>query len=310
MIQSILTQINQSHKIGIISHDSPDGDAIGSSLALNQALIQMGKDSKFIVNKNINESYASLVQSQHNLKSNEFFDLLFVLDCSGFDRIKNISCHSLSNFIICIDHHTDNGKLMGDICWREPVQATGVLIYRLLKAIPNFEFSSYISTMLFLSIKTDTNNFTVFNPNFDIFKMASELIAYHADMNIIQELDKRNLSYVNLIRKTLPNLIYRDRIAYLIIDKIDIERCNSNYTEASRLIELLENIKEITVIYLIIKNGNKLSIKARSDEIDVCKIMRCYGGGGHKNAAGISKYYCKNIYKFIEELILKTKSIL
>ena len=100
MIQNIITQINQSHKIGIISHDSPDGDAIGSSLALNQALLQMGKDSKFIVNKNINESYASLVQSQHNLKSNEFFDLLFVLDCSGFDRIKNISCYSI---ILIID---------------------------------------------------------------------------------------------------------------------------------------------------------------------------------------------------------------
>jgi nanoRNase/pAp phosphatase (c-di-AMP/oligoRNAs hydrolase) len=107
-------------------------------------------------------------------------------------------------------------------------------------------------------------------------------------------------------------LVYHNstKIAYLVIDKIDIVRCNSNYTEASRIIELLENVQEIAVIYLIIKNGNKLSIKARSDEIDVCKIMKCYGGGGHKNAAGTSRYHCKNIYKFIEELILKTKSIL
>jgi nanoRNase/pAp phosphatase (c-di-AMP/oligoRNAs hydrolase) len=107
----------------------------------------------------------------------------------------------------------------------------------------------------------------------------------------------------------MSRLVYHENtgIAYLVINKYDLEQSNSSYNDAGHLISLFENNKDITVIYLIIKNTNSLSIKARSDVINVCKIMKCFGGGGHVNAAGTSNYKCRNFYRFIENLIEKTK---
>jgi len=312
MIEDITKKVLNAKNICIISHDGPDADAIGSSLALEDALRQLNKNVRYILQTNVNDAFKAVLGDRVKQlpKKNEIFDLVFVLDCSCLDRIQNIDCHDLSDFIIIIDHHFSRDN-EGNICWRENVQSTGVLIYQLLlyfEQITEFKFNSFIATNLFLSIRGDTNNFKINNNNFDIYKMASELTKYSPDMKILDEIEQNNISFVKLIGKTLNKLVYNNnsQIAYLIITKEEIDLCGSNFNDASHVIDLLKDIKEIKVIYLIIQNKNRLSIKARSDLVNVGEIMLEFGGGGHSSAAGISNYYCKDIYVFIDSLIRKT----
>ena len=311
IIEQIKECINNTKNICIISHDGPDADAIGSSLALKEALLQIDKNVTHIIQTTPNESFKSLLKdscSKRLPKKKETFDLVFVLDCSYFDRIKHINCNDLGNMIIVIDHHLSDST-EGDIIWRENVQATGVLIYELIKEL-NVNITSYIATCLLLSIRGDTNNFRIYNDSFDIHKMASELMKYNADINLINNVEKYNVSVLKLIGKVFNKLVYNPetKIAYLIITKEEIDKSHSTFNDASHIIDILKNVKEIDVIYLIIQNKNHISVKARSEKINVGKIMDEYGGGGHDLAAGVSNLHIRDIYEFIEDLIIKTQN--
>ena len=313
IIDKIIEEIFKANTICIISHDGPDADAIGSSLALESALLQLNKKAKFILQTHPSDSFKTLLgdRTKRVLKKNEVFDLVFILDCSSFDRIKSLNIKSLSDNIITIDHHISN-EHEGLICWREVVPSTGVLIYQLLRKLEScstFTINAFIATNLLMSIRGDTDNFTISFDNYDIYRIASELMAYHADVTLINEMEKYNLSLVKLMGKTLNKLIFNpfSQIAYLIITKEEIELCGASFNDASHIIDLLKNIKDIKVTYLILQNRNKLSIKARSNIINVNDIMQEFGGGGHASAAGISDFYCKDIYQFINSLIKKTE---
>ena len=309
-IEEIKQCIDDAKNICIISHDGPDADAIGSSLALKEALLQCNKNVTHIIQTTLNDSFKKITKdscAKRLPKKNETFDLVFILDCSYFDRIKHINCNELGEKIIVIDHHISDSK-EGDIIWRENVQATGVLIYKLLKGL-NFEITSYIATCLLLSIRGDTNNFRIYNDSFDIHQMASELMHYKADITLINDIEKYNVSVLKLIGKIFNKLVYNHdtKIAYLIITKDEIDKSGSTFNDASHIIDILKNVREIDVIYLIIQNKNRISIKARSEKINVGEIMEEFGGGGHGFAAGVSNFYCKDIYEFMENLIMKTE---
>lgn len=310
MIEDIIDKILYANNICIISHDGPDADAIGSSLALEDSLKQLDKDVTYILQTNMNDAFKLIAGERIKQKPKDNYDLVFVLDCSCFDRVQSIDCTKLGKFVVVIDHHISNNN-EGNICWRENVHSTGVLVYQLLLELEKktkFRINSFIATNLFMSIRGDTNNFRIINNNFDIYKMASELMQYNPDIQLINEIEKYNISFVRLLGRTLNNLVYNcnSEIAYLIITKDEIDACGSNFNDASHVIDLLKNVKKVKVIYLIIRNKNRLSIKARSDFVDVSKIMAELGGGGHSAAAGLSNYSCKDIYTFIDSLTKKT----
>lgn len=310
IIEDIIQCIFNSSTICILSHDSPDADAIGSSLALEDALRQLGKDAKYCLQTNVNDAYRPVIgDRQKSSFKNIFYDLVFVLDCSYFNRMQ-VDCERLSSFVISIDHHKSFSH-EGDLVWRETVPATSALIYRLLKqleTISEFRFNSYIATNLLFALREDTDNFKIIN-DFDSFSMASDLVKLGADIKFINSIEKYNIALIKLMSKVLNKLVYNEKtkIAYIIVTKEDIDSCGSNFNDASRLIDMLKRVRDISVIYLIIKNKNRLSIKARSDEIDVRAVMSEFGGGGHPFASGTSNYHCADIYQFIDSLIKKTQ---
>ena len=210
MKKAIVNEIMAANNICIVSHDGPDADAVGSSLALESALKQIGKDVRYILQTNVNDAFRAVLGDRvKQIPKNEVFDIVFVLDCSCFDRIQSIDCMKLSPCVIVIDHHkSENAE--GTICWREDVQSTGVLVYQLLLELEkttDLKIDSFIATNLFMSIRGDTNNFRTNNNNFDIYKMASELMHYNPDIELINEIEKCNFSLMRLMGKTLNKLV-------------------------------------------------------------------------------------------------------
>ena len=132
--QEIIQSIIGVNNIAIVMHDNPDSDAIGSAIALENALKQMNKQVTIITQNKIKKKYLDVFGKNRVNKiniPNDFFDILFVLDCSEECRI-NLDIRDYSNKIIVIDHH--NGfEPYGDIYWCEDVIANSMLIYKLIK---------------------------------------------------------------------------------------------------------------------------------------------------------------------------------
>lgn len=291
--QEIIQSIIDVNNIAIVMHDNPDSDAIGSAIALENALKQMNKQVTIITQNKIKKKYLDVFGKNRVNKiniPNDFFDILFVLDCSEECRI-NLDIRDYSNKIIVIDHH--NGfEPYGDIYWCEDVIANSMLIYKLIKMMMdvglNVLLNSKIATALYMGIRSDSFNFR--NPNVtpETHEICSELLKYNADTEYINELEKYSRGILKLEIFAFNSLLYDEhyKIIYTIITKDMIDSTHSTFEDASQIIDVLKLIKNVDVALLFISAKGKIYIKARSTKYNVSKVMKQFGGGGHKLAAG------------------------
>lgn len=291
--QEIIQSIIDVNNIAIVMHDNPDSDAIGSAIALENALKQMNKQVTIITQNKIKKKYLDVFGKNRVNKiniPNDFFDILFVLDCSEECRI-NLDIRDYSNKIIVIDHH--NGfEPYGDIYWCEDVIANSMLIYKLIKMMMdvglNVLLNSKIATALYMGIRSDSFNFR--NPNVtpETHEICSELLKYSADTEYINELEKYSRGILKLEIFAFNSLLYDEhyKIIYTIITKDMIDSTHSTFEDASQIIDVLKLIKNVDVALLFISAKGKIYIKARSTKYNVSKVMKQFGGGGHKLAAG------------------------
>lgn len=291
--QEIIQSIIDVNNIAIVMHDNPDSDAIGSAIALENALKQMNKQVTIITQNKIKKKYLDVFGKNRVNKiniPNDFFDILFVLDCSEECRI-NLDIRDYSNKIIVIDHH--NGfEPYGDIYWCEDVIANSMLIYKLIKMMMdvglNVLLNSKIATALYMGIRSDSFNFR--NPNVtpETHEICSELLKYSADTEYINELERYSRGILKLEIFAFNSLLYDEhyKIIYTIITKDMIDNTHSTFEDASQIIDALKLIKNVDVALLFISAKGKIYIKARSTKYNVSKVMKQFGGGGHKLAAG------------------------
>ena len=291
--QEIIQSIIDVNNIAIVMHDNPDSDAIGSAIALENALKQMNKQVTIITQNKIKKKYLDVFGKNRVNKiniPNDFFDILFVLDCSEECRI-NLDIRDYSNKIIVIDHHS-GFEPYGDIYWCEDVIANSMLIYKLIKMMMdvglNVLLNSKIATALYMGIRSDSFNFR--NPNVtpETHEICSELLKYNADTEYINELEKYSRGILKLEIFAFNSLLYDEhyKIIYTIITKDMIDSTHSTFEDASQIIDVLKLIKNVDVALLFISAKGKIYIKARSTKYNVSKVMKQFGGGGHKLAAG------------------------
>ncbi|MBE0576950.1 MAG: bifunctional oligoribonuclease/PAP phosphatase NrnA [Desulfuromonadales bacterium] len=293
MIEQILQLITSSQTILVASHENPDGDAIGSTLALTNALREMGKHVVAYNRDQAPHEYMFLPGCDtlvNELDESQTFDAGFVLDAGDLNRAGNWireRCQTLVN----MDHHPYS-KDFGDIYYVDTeASATGVLIYRLLSAAGH-EVSAEVATCIYTAILSDTGSFRYSNANPEAFHVAGEMVGLGVDpWSIASGLyESQEEVRLRLLALALPTLRVSDcgRYASIAVTLDMYDASGAVESDTDRFINYPRSIRGVEVaIFFRQLSENKFKIGFRSKgNIDVGALARAMDGGGHHNAAG------------------------
>ncbi len=294
MIQSIVAEIARYDSFLITSHESPDGDAVGSSLALANYLQSLGKDVTIYLRDSLPEIYAFLPLADRVLNAIPLrtYDVCFVLDVGEFRRAgKELGSFQGIGTFINIDHHL-NCEQFGTINLIDPqASATGALIYRIIKAAGH-EIDHAMALCIYTAVITDTGSFRYSNSNPEAFAIAGDMIEKGVNAwDIAEKLyESQPQQRLDLLAQALATLSVSPRGDYASITvTLDMyERTGAvpeltdgfvNYPRSIRGVEVAVFFREISAgLY-------KVGFRSKG-KVDVSALSAAFNGGGHHNAAG------------------------
>jgi bifunctional oligoribonuclease and PAP phosphatase NrnA len=295
VIDRILEQIRDSQTICVTGHVRPDGDCVGSQLALTQALRKLGKDVSCWNEDPIPHKYSFLDADHllHRPKGEHEFDLAIALDCASFERLGTVGAAiAKRKSLINIDHHPTNTRY-GDLNWISAREAsTGELVFRLIRA-GGWTISPSIADALFTAVSTDTGSFQYPTTKPLTYHTAGELVKLGANLDTIcrEVYQSYSLSRVRLLKHIYNHfhLTHHDQIAYFWLKKKDFARTGADRSDTEGLIDHVRAIEPVIVACVfeeIEPEMTRLSLRSKSDAINVDQIAAQFGGGGHHAAAG------------------------
>jgi len=295
IIDRILEVIRGSKTFCIVGHIRPDGDCVGSQLGLALALQNEGKRVVCWNEDPVPQKYKFLNADGLFLqpKRGRKFDCVIAVDCASFARLGRAGrCIAQRKMFINIDHHESNTRY-ADVNWvsaREP--SCGELIYRLLK-VARWPITKPIADCLFTGISTDTGSFQYATTRSGTFHAGAELVTRGA--NLAKICDEVYQSYP-LSRARLLKHIYSkfrltagDRIAWFWLKKGDFARTGAQSDDTEGLIDHIRAIEPVIVACVFEElepELTRISLRSKSDRVNVNEIAAQFGGGGHPAAAG------------------------
>jgi bifunctional oligoribonuclease and PAP phosphatase NrnA len=295
IIDRIVDAIRESERICVVGHVRPDGDCIGSQLGLALALKSQGKKVVCWNQDPMPKKLAFLDGDgllQQPEKGREF-DCVIATDCASFERLgTTAACIGQRKLLINIDHHQSNTRY-GDLNWiaaRQP--STGELIFRLLRAA-KWGITPEIADCLFTAISTDTGSFQYPTTRPATYYVAGKLVDRGANLaKVCNEVyQSYPLSRVRLLRHMFNHfrLTHDDQIAYFWLKKADYSRTGAEPDDSEGLIDHIRAIEPVVVACVfeeVEPELTRISLRSKSDKVDVNEIATQFGGGGHKAAAG------------------------
>ncbi|HOW67154.1 MAG TPA: DHH family phosphoesterase [Candidatus Paceibacterota bacterium] len=295
IVPRILDVLRRSKTVALVSHVRPDGDSIGSQLALAEALDRAGK-SVVCWNEDPIPAKLAFLDRRGVIQSpcsDKRFDCVVALDAASLERLGSVADRIRDrSILINIDHHISNTRF-GDINWishRNP--STGELVFRLLKA-SKWPITATMADCLFTAVSTDTGSFQYPSTRPATYAVAGELVKRGANLaTICQEVYQSfPLSRVRLIQHTLNNFKLTDhnRIAYFWLRPADYARARAGSDDSEGLIDHIRAIEPVVVACLFEQmkpNLVRISMRSKNPRVDVNEIARQFNGGGHPAAAG------------------------
>ena len=316
-LESIRKKIMKSKYIAITVHNSPDGDAIGSALALGLAISAVKRTAHIFI-RHMSTSFQTLssylLDEEQHVSIQRYaqfnYDLTILVDCSERERTI-LDLERLSKYLIVIDHHA-NRKPIGNIYYYEDQPACAMIIYKLIKSFT--KITPKIATAIYTGIFGDTSGFRNNNVNEFVHQISAELIQKGAEFILVHQLySMYHMSAVKLLGKVLNHLVFDEkyRIIYAVASRDEIILAKATYEEASLIIDYIKNIYEADIAILFIESANAIWIRARTstDDINVAEILKDFNGGGHQKAAG-AQINSINLYGIIEEVLYAARSYL
>ncbi len=317
-LKDISKVILESNKIGIAFHASPDGDAIGSTLALYHGLKELGKDVYILSKEVVPDNLAFLPGSEEidgdMPRTTYDTDLVIVLDCGNMDRI----CARVDDFcgtLINIDHHVTN-DMYGVINHIEPKSAaTAEIVYLLLKELGyNFdsqeEIFQRIGTCIFTGIVTDTGCFRHSNVTKRTHTISGELMECGVNNTKIYDslFDNKPYEKVKLMGYALSRLelLVNNKVSFIELSKELLDSVSLGNLDTSDIISIALGIEgvEVAVVTKEVEDGVKASLRSKAD-YDVRRVAEALGGGGHIKASGLKLMHTsldEAKYKIIKEI--------
>lgn len=290
----IIKAIKNASNIIILTHYEPDGDALGSAIAIARGLEAVGKKVAIPSIDEFPERYRFMSKYwNHWDNSVDKPDIAIVLDSSKYDRINSgkIDVKSLSCPLINIDHHSSN-SLFGNLNWVDTdASATGEIIYSLMLKL-DLPIDTISANALYIAIMTDTGRFAFGNTTAESLRISSELVKLGANPEMLT-----NWVYFSYSEEYLRNIgialfnarSYKDgRILFLTLDQACAKFFSTSLENSEGIIDFAMGVQRVEVAALFKEiSSQKVHVSFRSRRgIDINTIAEYFGGGGHPNAAG------------------------
>lgn len=293
-VRRISDEILRRQRFLLTSHARPDGDSIGSQLAMAFALEALGKDVRIVNADPAPDHYQDFPGMERIEIASQVaadVDAVIVMECSDLSRtgVAGLEPH----FLINIDHHAGN-RLYGAVNWHdESAAACGEMVFDVIRelAVP---LSFEIATHIYLAILTDTGSFHHSNitpRTFDICRQSVEAGVNPAAM-ARRVFDSNSFGKLKLIGALLDSMQLADegRLAVLYMDDVMLADCGCTNNDTEGLINLPLTAREIqAVVFFKVGPTGDVRVSMRSKyDVDVRSVAGQFGGGGHKNAAGFT----------------------
>jgi len=286
---AIREKIQAASHILIVTHIRPDGDAIGSMLALGLALQDTGKQVQMVCVDGVPATFKHLPGSDKvRTQVEEEFDLAITVDCSDLKRTGDILNGRAPDFVI--DHHITT-EMFGTLNLIEPEAVATASI--LTRHMPEWGLTITvpIASCLLTGLVTDTLGFRTSNTTPEALRQAADLLELGVDMSALyfRSLVRRTYAAARYWGAGLSNLQKTDGIAYTTLTLAD--RTASGYTgrDDADLINVVSSIDESDVAIIFVEQSAehvKVSWRGLKQHVDVSGIAKQFGGGGHRAAAG------------------------
>lgn len=283
------TILEQAQKIVLCSHINPDGDTLGSTLALAHLLRNLGKDVLVTVDDDIpmNLRFLPGITDYQRLQDGQQVeaDILVVIDASSADRAGNVLQLVKAKHLLNLDHHKTNTRFAEYLYLDAKAAATAEIVYDLAQTM-HWLLNEDIAYCIFTGLYTDTGSFKYSNTTAVTLRAAADLLGFGVDPSTISDnLEIKSRQTVTMLSKVLNTLtfVHQGAIAYLEIshDIYDKDVDTDSFISFPRYIEGVE----VAILFKEVKTDfTRVSMRAKN--IDVSKIAFSFGGGGHQKAAG------------------------
>jgi bifunctional oligoribonuclease and PAP phosphatase NrnA len=291
-LQQVLQEIEGRESFVVTSHARPDGDAIGSSLAMAQILSGMGKSADVVLADQVPVLYQPLPHAGtvfHSSHIENHYDAAIVLECDSAQRtrVEGLDKH----FLISIDHHASS-RPWANVNWIDPrACAVGEMVFRLALAA-RVNITPEIATCLYAAVLTDTGSFSYASTNAHTFDLARCLVQYGAQPAEVAH----NVYYSSPIAKmrllgaALTSLQREGAVTWMHISRHDMEQVGAIDEDCEGLVNYALGIAgvEVAVFFREIPTDRvRVSIRSKGG-VNVAIVAEKFGGGGHECAAGFS----------------------
>lgn len=303
VLEQIKSVFREGRKFFHATHVQPDGDAIGSLLGLSLVLESLGKEiymSCGDANDVLPPQYRFLPSADKIVfpgQARSDFDCFIALDCAGIDRLGPLETLAKdSPCLINLDHHPHN-SLFGTInLIDETYSSSSEILYRLLKEL-GVAFTPNVALCLYVGLVTDTGRFQYSNTSMRVFQVATELVELGVDPNYVFQNVYENVPFsaLRLLGLVLSRsqLDAEKELVYSVLTDEDLKATGASLGETENFIDYLRAVRNARLAIIFKptdQNGLKVSLRSKN-ELDVGKIARDFGGGGHVNAAGFTSPY-------------------
>ncbi len=304
MMDLIIRHLKKSSHILVATHMNPDGDAIGSLMAMGLSLNALNKKTTLYCESPIPAVYRFLPKVhrvEHHINVANY-DLAVILDCGNLQRIGTVaSAVSGIPVIANIDHHITNTGFGHFQLIDTSACATAEIIYKLIKQM-DIPIDSAIATSIYTGILADTGSFRFSNTNRAAFAISQEMVELGVDpYDIAQHVyGTYSLSRIKLLNLALDSIEIskNGKLSIMTLTKDMFDQTHTQPEDVDGLINYAKRIKDVKIAALIqenqngiekSENPNRFHVSLRSDgTIDVAVIASSFGGGGHSTAAGFS----------------------
>lgn len=306
MMDEVLQSITEHNKFLLTSHSRPDGDAIGSVLALSQVLRSIGKEVDVILSDAVPAIYRRLPQSatiKHAKQVNGDYDVAVILECDSLSRTGLKGLDASGRVLVNIDHHA-SAKPFAHVNWIDSSAcATAQMIFQLTKALAASRsgmgrstkpstITADVATCLYTAVLTDTGSFCFQGTSAETFALAEELVRAGADpARIAQKVYFANPeSKMRLLGAALTSLQRKGELAWMQVSNAQMKELAALEEDCEGLVNYALGIAgvEVAIFFRELPDGRyRVSLRSKG-AVNVAKIAERFGGGGHECASGCS----------------------
>lgn len=291
-LDNILEEINKAEKIVILTHENPDGDAIGSSLAMYHALKAYGKNPDIIIPEHSRTFNCLPGIEELKVESDvDNYDLAISLDCATIKMLNGFAKYFENAKVkVCIDHHGTN-TMFGDYNYVNPDAPACAQILLVILEYFGIEVSKEIGTCILAGIITDTGGFKYQGVTAETFEFVAWLLNKGVNVSklyrqVLEVQTKANFE-LHRIANNRIEFLENGKIAYTYITKEDEEKVHAENGDHEGIVDIGRGVEGVEVSIFIRETEKSCKISLRSNNyVNVSDACLVFGGGGHPRAAG------------------------